>query len=107
MVFAETGHKTKVWRAGKPMLRFLGFFDPRIRELIEMMYQFQEPFVVEHAKFVDAFGDISTPLTEAIRETVEWYRSQETPAVRVKDEDEEPESAVEEAAQESDQKSTE
>lgn len=77
MVFAETGHKPKVRRAGKPMLRLLGFFNPQIRELAEMMYQFQEPFVVEHTKFVDTFGDISTPLTEAIRATVDWYRAQE------------------------------
>ncbi len=77
MVFAETGHKPKVRRAGKPMLRLLGFFNPQIAELAEMMYQFQEPFVVEHTKFVEAFGDISTPLTEAIRDTVEWYRAQD------------------------------
>ena len=77
IVFAETGHQPKVHRTGKPMLRLLGFFNPQIRELAEMMYQFQEPFVVEHTKFVDAFGDISTPLTEAIRDTVEWYRAQD------------------------------
>jgi len=80
MVFAESGHRTKVRRAGKPLLRFLGFFNPQVRELVEMMYQFQEPFVVEHTKFVDAFGDISTPLTEAVRATVEWYREQEPAA---------------------------
>lgn len=77
MVFAETGHRPKVRRTGKPMLRLLGFFNPQIRELTEMMYQFREPFVVDHTKFVDAFGDISTPLTEAVRTTLEWYRAQE------------------------------
>jgi nucleoside-diphosphate-sugar epimerase len=76
MVYAEAGHPTKYRRAGKPMLRFLGFFNPQVRELVEMMYQFEEPFVVDHGKFADTFGDISTPLTDAIRATVEWYRSQ-------------------------------
>jgi nucleoside-diphosphate-sugar epimerase len=78
MVFAEAGHPTKLRRASKPMLRFLGFFNPQVRELVEMMYQFEEPFVVDHSKFAGAFGDIATPLTEAIRTTVDWYREQET-----------------------------
>ena len=110
MVFAETGHKPKVRSTGKPMLRVLGFFNPQIRELDEMMYQFQEPFVVEHTKFVDAFGDISTPLTEAIRATVEWYRLQESPAVETEGGSEEFELDVEvvgEEPDEPDQKSTE
>ncbi len=76
MVYAEAGHPTRFRRAGKAMLRFLGFFNPQVRELVEMMYQFEEPFVVDHGKFVEAFGDISTPLTEAISATVEWYREQ-------------------------------
>ncbi len=79
MVFAEAGHPTQFRRASKPMLRFLGFFKPEIRELVEMMYQFEEPFVVDHSKFVRAFGDIATPLTEAVRTTVQWYRNQAEP----------------------------
>ena len=75
-VYAETGYPLQVRRAGKAMVRFLGFFKPQVRELAEMMYQFTESFVVEHTKFVEVFGDISTPLPEAIRTTVEWYRAQ-------------------------------
>jgi len=100
MVFAESGHRTKVRRAGKPLLRFLGFFNPQVRELVEMMYQFQEPFVVEHTKFVDAFGDISTPLTEAVRATVEWYREQEPAAPQGPAEGEEDAAEAEEDAAE-------
>ena len=81
IVCAETGHPPKTRRAGKLMLRLLGFFNPQVRELTEMMYQFEEPFVVEHTKFVEAFGDISTPLTEAIRTTVEWYRAEASPDI--------------------------
>lgn len=77
MVFAEAGQPTKFRRAGKTMVRFLGFFKPQMREIVEMMYQFEEPFVVDHSKFTAAFGDISTPLTEAVRTTMEWYRERE------------------------------
>jgi hypothetical protein len=46
-----------------------------MREMIEMLYEFEEPFVVDHSKFEQAFGEQATPLKEAIGETVRWYRS--------------------------------
>jgi nucleoside-diphosphate-sugar epimerase len=46
-----------------------------MRELIEMLYEFEEPFVVDHSKFEQAFGEHATRLEEAIGETVRWYRS--------------------------------
>jgi len=56
------------------MVRTLGLFNPLLREVAEMLYEFNEPFVVESSKFVQAFGDIATPHREAIRQTLEWYR---------------------------------
>jgi nucleoside-diphosphate-sugar epimerase len=91
MVFAEASHPPNIRRAGKTTLRTVGFFNTEARELVEMMYQFEEPFVVEHGKFVDAFGDTATPLLEAIRATVDWYREQEP------EEPEEPEERAEAA----------
>ena len=40
----------------------------------EMMYEFEKPFIVDSSKYVNAFGDESTPIREAIRETLEWFR---------------------------------
>ncbi len=40
-----------------------------------MMYEFEQPFVVDSSKFEQAFGMKTTPLKEAISETVAWYRS--------------------------------
>ena len=74
MVFEEAGGPMKLQRAPKPLLRVLGVFNPAIRETIEMLYEFEEPFVVDHSKFARAFGDHATPLREAIRSTVRWYR---------------------------------
>jgi len=39
-----------------------------------MLYEFNEPFVVDSSKFVQAFGDIATSHHEAVRHTLEWYR---------------------------------
>jgi nucleoside-diphosphate-sugar epimerase len=65
----------RVQVAPKILLRAIGLFNPGIRETIEMLYEFEEPFVVDHSKFERAFGEHATPLKEAIAETVRWYRS--------------------------------
>jgi hypothetical protein len=39
-----------------------------------MLYEFEEPFVVDHSDFERAFGMSATPLRQAIGETVRWYR---------------------------------
>src|SRR5215218_4906405 len=73
-VFEEAGGEPKMQRAPKPLLWALGLFNPALRETIEMLYEFEEPFVVDHSAFARAFGDHATPLREAIGRTVRWYR---------------------------------
>ncbi len=76
MVFEEAGGEPKMQRAPKPLLWALGLFNPALRETIEMLYEFEEPFVVDHSAFARAFGDHATPLREAIGRTVRWYRDE-------------------------------
>jgi nucleoside-diphosphate-sugar epimerase len=75
MIFEEVGKPARVQAAPKIVLRAMGLFNPGMREMIEMLYEFEEPFVVDHSKFEAAFGKHATPLKEAIGETVRWYRS--------------------------------
>jgi nucleoside-diphosphate-sugar epimerase len=79
LIFEEVGKPARVQAAPKILLRAIGLFNPGIRETIEMLYEFEEPFVVDHSKFEEAFGEQATPLREAIRGTVRWYR-EERPA---------------------------
>jgi nucleoside-diphosphate-sugar epimerase len=74
MIFEEVGKPARVQAAPKILLRAIGLFNPGIRETIEMLYEFEEPFVVDHSKFERAFGAHATPLKEAIGDTVRWYR---------------------------------
>jgi nucleoside-diphosphate-sugar epimerase len=74
MVFAETGHAPKIQVLPKLILKGLALFNPMMRELAEMLYEFEEPFIMDSRKFEQAFGRSTTPLPEAIRRTVEWYR---------------------------------
>ena len=76
MMFAEeAGVEPKMSSIGKLMMRIGGLFIPEAKESVEMMYEFDQPFIVDSSKFEKTFGMKATPLHEAIRETVAWYRS--------------------------------
>jgi nucleoside-diphosphate-sugar epimerase len=76
MVWEEAG-------AGRPriqavpgwLVRALGLASPMVRELAEMLYEWERPYVVDHARFARAFGAATTPHREAVRETVAWFRA--------------------------------
>src|SRR5215213_4992787 len=65
MVFEEAGGEPKMQRAPKPLLWALGLFNPSLRETLEMLYEFEEPFVVDHSAFARAFGDTARPLSDS------------------------------------------
>jgi nucleoside-diphosphate-sugar epimerase len=79
MIFEEAGKPARIQAAPKIVLRAMGLFNPGIRETIEMLYEFEEPFVVDHSKFEEAFGEQATPLRESIQRSIRWYR-EERPA---------------------------
>jgi nucleoside-diphosphate-sugar epimerase len=78
MIGQETGHALKIRSASRLLVSLLGLFSPELREMKEMMYEFEEPYVVDHSKFARTFGVDVTPHREAIRETVAWYRQRLT-----------------------------
>jgi nucleoside-diphosphate-sugar epimerase len=75
MVFEELGLPPKMSAMGRMMLRLGGLFVPEAREMVEMAYQFERPFVVDGSKFERTFGLEPTPLRDAVKATVNWYRT--------------------------------
>jgi nucleoside-diphosphate-sugar epimerase len=75
MFAEEAGVEPKIGSMGKLMMAIGGFFIPEARESVEMMYEFDKPFIVDSSKFEKAFGMKATPMREAIRETVNWYKN--------------------------------
>jgi nucleoside-diphosphate-sugar epimerase len=75
LAFREVRQTPKFQVMPKWMLKGLGLFVPILREVDEMRYEFEEPFVLDHSKFERAFGLRATPLHEAIKTTVDWFRS--------------------------------
>ncbi len=76
LVEAEIDRPIKVRTAGTWVLRLVGLFNPAAGEVVEMMYEFNEPFVVDHSQYAAVFGTHVTPHQQAIRETVAWYQQQ-------------------------------
>ncbi len=52
----------------------LGWFSPLMKELRETSYQFEKPFVIDASDVEDTFGLTPTPLEDAARRTVAWWR---------------------------------
>lgn len=78
--FAELAYKLagttpKVSRMAPWMMRMAGLFMPEAKEVVEMTYEFDRPFVVSHRKYAECFGDDHTPLIDAISQTLAWYRT--------------------------------
>jgi nucleoside-diphosphate-sugar epimerase len=71
----EAGVEPKMSSMGKLMMSIGGLFIPEAKETVEMMYEFENPFVIDSSKFEQTFGMQATPIREAIQETVAWYRS--------------------------------
>ena len=71
----EAGVEAKMSSMGKTMMAIGGLFIPEAKETVEMMYEFDKPFIIDSSKFEKTFGMRATPVREAIKETVRWFRS--------------------------------
>ena len=78
LVANELEHPVGVRALPKLAVRALGLFNPTIRELIELTYEFDAPFVLDTTKFESTFGTAGTPLTDAIRATLAWYQQRDS-----------------------------
>jgi nucleoside-diphosphate-sugar epimerase len=56
-------------------LRLAGLFSPDAREMREMQYQLQRPFVLDSSAATAAFGIEPTPTDEALREAIDALRA--------------------------------
>ena len=60
----------KFTRLSPLLLRAIGLFQPFMKELIEMGYQWDKPFVIDDGKFRARFGIEPTPLAEQVAATL-------------------------------------
>jgi nucleoside-diphosphate-sugar epimerase len=84
LVANELEHPVGVRALPKLAIRALGIFNPTIRELVELTYEFDAPFVLDTTKFQSTFGTAGTPLTDAITATVAWYQQRNDPHSKIR-----------------------
>jgi nucleoside-diphosphate-sugar epimerase len=65
----EAGRSVRVGRLPAALVRLLGWFNPMIKEVVEMLYQFEKEFTVDASTFENRFGWKATTLEQAVRET--------------------------------------
>jgi nucleoside-diphosphate-sugar epimerase len=71
----ELGREIRIVRAPRVVVKALGLFVPIVREIDEMLYQWDEPFVVDDRRFRQRFGVAPAGVDDAARATVRWARA--------------------------------
>ena len=75
IVYRHAGQQhTKVRAMPVLMLRGVGLFNATVRGLLEMRYQYEEPFVVDSSKIATKLGVQTTPYDQALADTLAAYR---------------------------------
>lgn len=70
----QLGSPIKISVAPRLLLRTMGLFNPTVRELDEMLYEFTQPFILDSTKAQTRLSINPTPLDDAVTATVAWYR---------------------------------
>lgn len=77
LIEAELGRPVKIMVGGPLMVRFLGIFNKEMAEIVEMMFEWMDPYVIDSSKATQAFGLKPTPMKQAISETIQWCKGVE------------------------------
>jgi nucleoside-diphosphate-sugar epimerase len=76
IVYRKAGQPRTRLRQIPPLLLRVGALTNRtLRELVEMSYLFEEPFIVDSSKMTSRLGASATPIEQALADTLETYRS--------------------------------
>lgn len=74
-VYQAAGREPKFRSAGRTLLRIMGWFNPLMRELPEMLYLQETPVLLDDGKLRRKLGEVrKTSYDEGIRLTLDWMR---------------------------------
>ena len=75
LLYRLAGHdRARISRVTPGLLRTVGLVKPAAREVVEMLYEFTGPFVVDSSRITDKLGVTATPLETALAATLDSYR---------------------------------
>jgi nucleoside-diphosphate-sugar epimerase len=73
-IYRAVGHAPKYRTVGAGMLKLLGWFNPTMREVVEMLYLQETPVILDDSKLMAKLTVHKTPYDEGIRQTLDWMR---------------------------------
>jgi nucleoside-diphosphate-sugar epimerase len=79
---SQVGAAPRLRKIGSGVGKTLGLVWPLAREGAEMIYQFEQPFVVDGSDFTATFGSSPTSYDQAIASTIAWYRDADSRSTR-------------------------
>src|SRR4051794_33799587 len=74
LVYEYAGTKARLKVTPGLAMQAMGLVNRTVREVNEMRYEFDEPFVVDASRAENELRLRATPLAEAVERTVRWYR---------------------------------
>jgi nucleoside-diphosphate-sugar epimerase len=74
MIFEAADKKPNMGEAPSLVFKMMSPFIGIMRELSEMLYQWEQPYHFDSSKFQKAFGSQPKPHKDAIKETVAWFQ---------------------------------
>ncbi len=78
MIAQTMGVKPKLTSLGNFMVRLLDIFIPILKEIHEMMYQYNNDYVFNSEKYERTFGNVSpTPYEKGVAKTALFYKEKE------------------------------
>ena len=73
-IYRAVGRAPKYRAAGAGLLKVLGWFNPTMREVVEMLYLQETPVILDDRKLMAKLPVHKTPYDDGIRHTLEWMR---------------------------------
>jgi len=74
MLWDQPGTQLRLSRITPRLAGAVGLVSDVVRRGAELLYQFEQDFIVDSTKFNTKFGDSATPYEEGIAATLAWYR---------------------------------
>src|ERR1035437_2936073 len=75
-IYRAVGRAPKYLTVGAGMLKFMGWFNPTLREVVEMLYLQETPVILDDRKLMAKLPVHKTPYDDGIRQTLEWMRGE-------------------------------
>ena len=79
LAFRQAGHpQSRLRKIPSLLIRIAALGNRTLREVLEMQYQFAEPFIVDSSKITNILGVHATPIEQAVADTLATYRTAAT-----------------------------